>query len=47
VIPLAEVDIQGVSSRKFKATSKQLCGVEVSAVQDSRAVDPLDDMRLE
>jgi len=42
VITLAEMYIQGVSTRKVKAITEQLCGVEVSAMQVSRAVAQLD-----
>ncbi|MEN6436392.1 MAG: transposase, partial [Anaerolineaceae bacterium] len=36
-ITLAEMYVQGVSTRKVKAITEQLCGVEVSATQVSRA----------
>jgi transposase-like protein len=42
VITLAEMYIQGVSTRKVKAITEQLCGVEISAMQVSRAVAQLD-----
>jgi transposase-like protein len=42
VITLAEMYIQGVSTRKVKAITEQLCGVEISAMQVSRAVTQLD-----
>jgi putative transposase len=37
VIALAEMYVQGVSTRKVKAITEELCGVEVSAMQVSRA----------
>jgi putative transposase len=42
LITLAEMYIQGVSTRKVKAITEQLCGVEISAMQVSRAVAQLD-----
>jgi putative transposase len=39
---LAEMYVQGVSTRKVKAITEQLCGVEVSAMQVSRAAARLD-----
>jgi putative transposase len=42
VITLAEMYIQGVSTRKVKAITEQLCGVEISAMQVSRAMAQLD-----
>lgn len=42
VITLAEMYIQGVSTRKVKAITEQLCGVQISAMQVSRAVAQLD-----
>jgi transposase-like protein len=42
VITLAEMYIQGVSTRKVKAITEQLCGIEISAMQVSRAVAQLD-----
>jgi putative transposase len=41
-ITLAEMYVQGVSTRKVKAITEQLCGVEVSAMQVSRATAQLD-----
>src|SRR4030042_3826353 len=41
-ITLAALYIQGVSTRKVKAITEQLCGVEISAMQVSRAVAQLD-----
>jgi len=41
-ITLAEMYVQGVSTRKVKAITEQLCGVEVSATQVSRASAQLD-----
>ena len=37
VATLAEMYVQGVSSRKIKAITEELCGVEVTAMQVSRA----------
>lgn len=42
MITLAEMYIQGVSTRKVKAITEQLCGIEVSAMQVSRATAKLD-----
>jgi putative transposase len=42
VIALAEMYVQGVSTRKVKAITEELCGVEVSAMQVSRAAAQLD-----
>ena len=39
---LAEMYIQGVSTRKVKSITEQLCGVEISAEQVSRATAQLD-----
>ncbi|MFU8773958.1 MAG: IS256 family transposase [Anaerolineales bacterium] len=39
---LAEMYVQGVSTRKVKAITEELCGVEVSATQVSRASAQLD-----
>jgi transposase-like protein len=39
---LAEMYVQGVSTRKVKAITEELCGVEVSAMQVSRATAQLD-----
>lgn len=39
---LAEMYIQGVSTRKVKAITEELCGVEISAEQVSRATAQLD-----
>jgi transposase-like protein len=39
---LAEMYVQGVSTRKVKAITEQLCGVEISAMQVSRATARLD-----
>lgn len=43
-ITLAEMYVQGVSTRKVKAITEQLCGVEVSAMQVSRATAQLDEI---
>lgn len=40
---LAEMYVQGVSTRKVKAITEQLCGFEVSATQVSRATAQLDE----
>ena len=42
VITLAEMYVQGVSTRRVKAITEQLCGVEISAMQVSRATAQLD-----
>lgn len=42
VATLAEMYVQGVSTRKVKAITEELCGVEVSATQVSRAAAQLD-----
>jgi transposase-like protein len=42
VIALAEMYVQGVSTRKVKAITEELCGVDVSAMQVSRATAQLD-----
>lgn len=39
---LAEMYVQGVSTRKVKAITEALCGVEISAAQVSRATAQLD-----
>ncbi|WP_322792472.1 IS256 family transposase [Bellilinea sp.] len=44
VTTLAEMYVQGVSTRKVKAITEQLCGVEISAMQVSRAVAQLDEV---
>jgi len=46
-ITLAEMYVQGVSTRKVKAITEQLCGVEVSSEQVSRAVAQLDEVLQE
>jgi transposase-like protein len=43
VIALAEMYVQGVSTRKVKAITEELCGVDVSSMQVSRAAAQLDD----
>lgn len=43
VIALAEMYVQGVSTRKVKAITEELCGVDVSRMQVSRAAAQLDD----
>jgi putative transposase len=42
VATLAEMYVQGVPTRKVKAITEELCGVEISAMQVSRAVAQLD-----
>jgi transposase-like protein len=42
VIALAEMYVQGVSTRKVKAITEELCGIEISAMQVSRAAAQLD-----
>lgn len=42
VASLAEMYVQGVSTRKVKAVTEALCGVEISAAQVSRATAQLD-----
>lgn len=42
VATLAEMYVQGVSTRKVKAITEELCGVEISASQVSRATAQLD-----
>ena len=42
VIALAEMYVQGVSTRKVKAITEELCGVEITAMQVSRAAAQLD-----
>lgn len=42
VAALAEMYVQGVSTRKVKTITEELCGVEVSAMQVSRATAQLD-----
>ena len=41
-ITLAEIYVQRVSTRKVKAITDQLCGIEVSAAQVSLATEQLD-----
>lgn len=42
VIALAEMYVQGVSTRKVKAITEELCGVEITPMQVSRAAAKLD-----
>ena len=42
VTTLAEMYVQGVSTRKVKAITEELCGIEISAMQVSRATAQLD-----
>ena len=46
-ITLAEMYVQGVSTRRVKAITEQLCGVEISATQVSRATAQLDEVLQE
>ena len=41
-IALAEMYVQGVSTRKVKAITEKLCGIEISSTQVSRATAELD-----
>ena len=43
-LTLAEMYVQGVSTRKVAAITEQLCGTEVSASQVSRAAEQLDEL---
>ena len=43
VTTLAEMYVQGVSTRKVKAITEELCGIEISSMQVSRATAQLDD----
>lgn len=47
VATLAEMYVQGVSTRKVKAITEELCGIEVSAMQVSRAAAQLDEVLQE
>jgi transposase-like protein len=42
-LALAEMDVQGVSTRKVKAITEQLCGFEVTSSQVARAVAEVDE----
>ena len=42
-LAMAEMYVQGVSTRKIAAITEELCGVEVSSVQVSRAAALLDE----
>jgi putative transposase len=44
VLALAELYVQGVSTRKVAATTEKLCGSEVSSTQVSQAAALLDDV---
>jgi transposase-like protein len=46
-ITLAEMYVQGVSTRRVKAITEQLCGIEISATQVSRATTQLDEVLQE
>ena len=46
-ITLAEMYVQGVSTRRVKTITEQLCGVEISAMQVSRATAQLDEVLQE
>jgi len=47
VAALAEMYVQGVSTRKVKAITEELCGVEISTMQVSRATSQLDEILQE
>ena len=47
VATLAEMYVQGVSTRKVKAITEELCGVEISTMQVSRATAQLDEVLQE
>jgi len=47
VIALAEMYVQGVSTRKVKAITEELCGLDVSSMQVSRAAAQLDNVLQE
>lgn len=47
MIALAEMYVQGVSTRRVKTITEELCGVEISAMQVSRAAKQLDDVLQE
>jgi transposase-like protein len=47
VATLAEMYVQGVSTRKVKAITEELCGIEISSMQVSRATAQLDDVLQE
>ena len=42
-LALAEMDVQGVSTRRVAAITEQLCGLEVTSAQVSRAAQALDE----
>jgi transposase-like protein len=43
LIALAEICVQGLSTRKVKAITEDLCGIEISAKQIFRVAQRLDD----
>ncbi len=47
VIALAEMYVQGVSTRRVKTITEELCGVDVSSMQVSRAAAQLDEVLQE
>ncbi len=47
VTTLAEMYVQGVSTRKVKAITEELCGIEISSMQVSRAAAQLDEVLQE
>jgi transposase-like protein len=47
LIALAEMYVQGVSTRRVKSITEELCGVEISSMQVSRAAQQLDDVLQE
>jgi transposase-like protein len=44
MLALAEMYVQGVSTRKVAAITEQLCGIEISSTQVSRAAAKLDEV---
>ena len=44
LLSIAEMCVQGVSTRRVKKIVEELCGMEVSSTQVSRAAEELDDM---
>ena len=43
-IALAEMYVEGDSTRRVKAITEELCGIEISAMQVSRAAQQLDEV---
>ena len=44
LLAIAEMYVQGVSTRRVKKIVEELCGMDVSSTQVSRAAAELDDM---